>query len=514
MTTFGPEGGERRKRTNANGSNCDTTFMPAKSTIIGELGEQPLLLPERIEEALFANDRLKFYLTLLQAAEGHADSPAAAIPDFAAECRAAHIAENGIDRTVRDARRDKDGALYVPGAEHIRQNIVEELARMRAPLALAHVPENDGFGRREAALTAALPAFAEGRVPAGAIGTVTSADSGRGDSVHLLVMDMHKALNALQGDLAEETIDGARVWRIRDEDRPLVRAFMAGLNETAPLKFDHPGLGTTATRAGGLLVIQNDIGTTGAHVLVVHVEGDTATLIYTDIHAARTEFFQSLFQPFNVQWEDTRARHADNLDIEQNYYLCVGRFTAAGDLTLERYLAFLGSRIVFLIDWNRARKRLREFLRKEDAPRLLKWAATNNIGHRGFLKLGGERLIYEAIEFVPESPLHYGEKLYEALGAAQALDFMKFTLRAATEGLLQGRSERFIRDEVKTELARHFLSIEGNLLSIAARHAERIFDLAAGLRDALLRHRGRASPELLGRTAQQARQWELSLIHI
>ena len=47
---------------------------------------------------------------------------------------------------------------------------------------------------------------------------------------------------------------------------------MAGLNRTAKLKFTHPGLATTATRAGGRLVIQNDIGTTDAHVIVIHVK--------------------------------------------------------------------------------------------------------------------------------------------------------------------------------------------------------------------------------------------------
>ena len=52
---------------------------------------------------------------------------------------------------------------------------------------------------------------------------------------------------------------------------------MAGLNRTAPLKFDHPGLATTATRAGVRLVIQNDIGMTDAHVIVLHVEGLTVS---------------------------------------------------------------------------------------------------------------------------------------------------------------------------------------------------------------------------------------------
>jgi len=38
--------------------------------------------------------------------------------------------------------------------------------------------------------------------------------------------------------------------------RTLVEAFMRGLNRTAPLKFDHPGLGTTATESGADVLIQ------------------------------------------------------------------------------------------------------------------------------------------------------------------------------------------------------------------------------------------------------------------
>ena len=47
---------------------------------------------------------------------------------------------------------------------------------------------------------------------------------------------------------------------------------MRGPNRTAPLEFDHPGLDWAATRDGKRLLLQNDIGTDDAHVLVVQVE--------------------------------------------------------------------------------------------------------------------------------------------------------------------------------------------------------------------------------------------------
>jgi hypothetical protein len=92
------------------------------------------------------------------------------------------------------------------------------------------------------------------------------------------------------------------VHRVNPDDRARIAAFMRGLNRTAPLLFGHPGLGTTATRSGERLVIQNDIGATEAHVLVVHVEGTTVTVTYTDVHRARAEFFISLFAGRNFTW--------------------------------------------------------------------------------------------------------------------------------------------------------------------------------------------------------------------
>ncbi|HUD50223.1 MAG TPA: hypothetical protein VMR03_01815, partial [Parvibaculum sp.] len=282
--------------------------MPVKSLMMDELGERALLLPDLLAQALAANDRVKFLLTLLQTAEHRADRPDLPASDLSAERRAAGVSDAAFDGALAAARREADGALHLPGAGALRRAVLDGIAAMRAPLALADVLDDESFAKREAALATSLPSFDGDLIPAGIIDAITFADRARGDSLHILVMDLHKALNALQGELSEESIDGARVWRIDEDDRTRVAAFMRGLSETAPLKFDHPGLGTTATRAGGKLVIQNDIGTNDAHVLVVHVEGLTVTLTYTDIHTQRAAFFQSLFRAFAVQWDDTRTQ--------------------------------------------------------------------------------------------------------------------------------------------------------------------------------------------------------------
>ena len=42
------------------------------------------------------------------------------------------------------------------------------------------------------------------------------------------------------------------------------------------------------------MLIENDLGTTNAHVVVLAIEDLTATMTYTDVHARRLAFFQSM----------------------------------------------------------------------------------------------------------------------------------------------------------------------------------------------------------------------------
>src|SRR4029077_6872584 len=122
-----------------------------------------------------------------------------------------------------------------------------------------------------------------------------------------------------------------------------------------------PGLGTTAAHEGDRLTIQNDLGMTQAHVLVIHVAGLSATLTYADVHRSRIRFLQEVLQTYNVQW----AR--GETPAGEDYEVVVGQLDAETTEELERSLTFLGSRLVFLIDWNRARKRLTDLVGKTDA---------------------------------------------------------------------------------------------------------------------------------------------------
>ena len=171
---------------------------------------------------------------------------------------------------------------------------------------------------------------AEDRISGDYIDRLTSGQREAGDSLHLLVMDLHKELNRLQQRLATETIDGAQVYGVLDDDRPLIAAFMAGVNRTRELKFDHPGLGTTATRSGERLVIQNDIGTTEAHVLVVHVEGGAC---HADLHRRAHRPPGLLPEPVR-SFRRALAGHgvaAGRGAPEDLYHLCLGTYGPGPD---------------------------------------------------------------------------------------------------------------------------------------------------------------------------------------
>lgn len=446
-----------------------------KTAVLAAIGEAALSQPAAVNAALAANDRVKFAFTLLQAALAHADHPAAPADSLKRERLACGLEDPALDTMVAAARRQGARTL-IPGAAALLARIAADMREMAAPvLAAGHA----AFGPRLETLLAALPAAQDDLLDAPAIAALTQAHPGGADSLHKLVMDLHKDLNALQAALAQETLDGAAVYGLAKQDRPRVAAFMAGLNRTAKLKGDHPGLGTTATRGGKRLVIQNDIGTTGAHVVVIHVEGLDVSVTYTDIHPERLAFFQAMLEPFHPTWDTTRTGALAGADFQ----LATGRLTAADETACRAWLDFLGSRLVFLIDWNRARKQLRAFLPGAARLALLRWAAENDIGHRGFLELGGARLINQAIEATAGSAMHFGDRLSDVLGVPDTETFLRFVFRTATEGMLARRSPSLVRDRVRAELVRHFTNEQRRLLRLVAAHAGLVFELAAATRD-------------------------------
>ena len=476
-----------------------------KHEIATELGERALLLPSLVNRGLEANDRGKYLLTLLQAARAHADQPEKSFSSLRDERLASGISDSRFDDVVEGSRRVGQDDYVVPGASEVLRNLETAVAEMLAPLATDSGPDRI-FEDRLRALVSRAPAVVGEHLPGSYVEQIASADRTQGDSYHQLILDAHRALNQLQGEIATETLDGASVYNLSAEDRPSVAAFMAGVTATAALKFDHPGLGTTATRAGRRLLIQNDIGETAAHLILISVEDLTVTVTYTDDHVRRLRFFRDLLDRFSMQWSGTETR--TGFAKLGDHDLITGRFEAAGPKGLLEFLEFLGSRLVFLIDWNRARKRLAALVGKKDAVDLLHWAADANCGHMAFLQLGGERLIYDAVELASKVPARYGEPLRNVLGARETLDVVRFALRAAADGLTSGKSQQLIRDELRVELLHHVRAAHARLLEAAAEHAMLVVESAQALRSALLRIGTTGSEGYLLRASARAVGWE------
>ncbi len=483
-----------------------TSRPTSKREVVRELGELALVLPPMVNQALEANDRAKYYLTLLQGSAARARLPDSPAPSLHGERLAAGINEQWLDRVVESSEpSDDDHAFVVPRVSEVHDALMGAVGEMLRPFAVAEVEESPDPARLER-LRERAPDFAGDRVRYDYVERATSADRAVGDSIHLLVMDGHRALNRLQAEIATESLEGASVYGIHHDDRELIAAFMSGLHRTAPLKFDHPGLGTTATHVGSRLLIQNDIGMTEAHVLVVAVEGLVATVTYTDVHLPRLTFFEGMLDPFDVDWSRTERR--DGGVGLGAHHLATGRFDASDRDALAAYLTHLGSRLVFLIDWNRARKRLLPLVGKKTATMLLGWAADAECGHRAFLELGGERLIFAATEQAMKAPPPYGTPLRDVLGLDATVEVLRFALRATAMGLLEGKSHRLIRDELRVELLSHLHAAQNQILDATCDHGSLVVEAAQALQTSIISLTDDEDVQYVERASRRASRWE------
>lgn len=478
-----------------------------KVDVVASLGQRQLLRPAWIKAALAANDRLKLYLSVLQAAQVHAEQPNEVTFDLTREFAAAQFSAPWLADLPGTAYRE-GRTLHLPGFLRVAGLLKDDLRVMARPLV-------DGGEATEA------DAAVEGRIehwcgwldalggdtlePA-QIKALTSGKRGAEDSFHVLVMDLHKALNHLAAELSSETIDGAHVWQLEVADRSRVAAFMRGLNRTRALKFDHPGLDTAATRDGERLLLQNDIGTNDAHVLVSQVEGLRVTLTYSDLHLQRLGFFQAMLTELGASWSAPDTRITAGLNAGEAYHVGTATFDCTDEDALRLVLEGIGARIVFLIDWNRARKRLVQFVGKDDAVAVLTEAARTEVGHMAWLLAGGERLIHGAMQALGADYFHIGDRLDQVLGAAQAKEFLVEVLTQCSQAMLQRQPPALIADDIRLLLVRHMRRYRDEF-DLLSEHAAYCHALAEGVRDALA-HGHEKDHKAARELAERAKHWE------
>lgn len=411
-----------------------------KSQIIEQLGQADILLPSLVAEGLAANDRIKVRMSALQAASRHAQQPDRPAADLQVECSAAGIPAAALATLIGGAHLAGDGRIAAPNLAKLMKEIHDDVAAMIRAVSAGKPSEAETVNARLAAIRTAGTLEASNEIEIARIARLTGIAQEGADSLHRLVIDLHKELNQLAAGCAEEILSGAHVFGLHTEDRAAVESFMQGLNQTRALKFNHPGLETMATRSGGRLLIQNDIGTTDAHVLVIAIKKNSVTVTYTDVHRARAKFFIALFDKFQAKWSGLDRHTATGLGDDNAFYLVTGRYQADSAADRNAFLAAIGGALVFLIDWNKARKLLRNWVAKDDAARILEWAARQRIGHRAFLELGGNELLGAAVRNAAPARIGFGERLDQALGRDVAIDFLKTAIRVSSEALSAGRS--------------------------------------------------------------------------
>jgi uncharacterized protein Yka (UPF0111/DUF47 family) len=452
-----------------------------KTKIIEQLGETELLLPSLIAQGLAANSRVKARLTALQAAQRRAQSPSNVHFDLMEECRAASIDPMPMEALVNSASLLDCKQLTAPGLGKLGIAIWDDVAAMGAAVRAGDEATGDALLARLAAMRAACWPEPSDTIALSQIASLTGISESTGQSLHRLVMDLHKALNQILAAHAEELVAGAHAYGLPPGDRAVVEAFMRGLEATRKLKFGHPGLGTIASRSGTHVTIQNDIGETDAHVVVVTIESNSVTVTYTDAHLARAKFFTTLLRTFPIQWSGLDRKSSEGLGGNGVFYLVTGRYQGVDHAECLSVLEAIGASLVFLIDWNKARKVLQAWITKADAIRVLDWAAHNRFGHRGFLELGGSELVASAVRHAAPARIGFGERLDHVLGRDGAVDFLKTVLRVSAEALLEGSSVKLARDRIEADLVRHLESVDATLLAIVARQAGLARDIAAAV---------------------------------
>ena len=178
----------------------------------------------------------------------------------------------------------------------------------------------------------------------------------------------------------------------------------------------------------------------------------------------RFKFFQRLLEQAGFSWEVAESVMTPGMNENKPYTVGQATLHAEDDATLQQGLEDVAARIVFVIDWNRARKRLQLFVNKATAVDLLERAAARGHGHMGWLMSGGEQLVYSTMEAVGSDAFRFGDRLDSVLGDTGARQFLLELMRMCTALLLEQQPQAVIEDKARLlmgrALAQHHLEFD------------------------------------------------------
>jgi hypothetical protein len=241
-------------------------------------------------------------------------------------------------------------------------------------------------------------------------------------------------------------------------------------------------------------------------VLVLQVQQHRITLTYSDLHRRRFGFFRELLEETGARWSGMDSRPPPGLNAGEAYWTGTANFEADSEEALLRQLESIGARIVFLIDWNRARKRLQAFVDKDDAVAVLREAARREAGHMAWLVAGAERLAWNAMAAQGEAAFRLGDRLDAVLGREDACQWLVDVLVLAADAAKRHQSAAYVADEARLLLSRRLQGRRGGT-ALLLEHAGWCPALAQGLRDGLA-HGIERDAAAAARLAARAMGWE------
>jgi hypothetical protein len=220
--------------------NCNMAY---KSQIVSDLGVYELLIPRLINEALLANDRVKYFFSLLQMAKEHAEGHDDAGYLSSNERRACGVDDDRFDKVIQESAKIDSEHYRIPELGSILDHIPRCIREMMSPLdkvknqldETAPVQNIDAYNysARLEVLKKQISPVENDIIANNYLDIITSGKRETGDTFHLLVMALHKELNLLQSKVSQESIDGASVYGLIETDKSSVRAFMNGVNQNA-----------------------------------------------------------------------------------------------------------------------------------------------------------------------------------------------------------------------------------------------------------------------------------------
>src|SRR5215471_4230450 len=167
-------------------------------------------LPDCVARAVAANDRVKYYLALLQAAQAQVRSPQHPAPNLRALRESSGITETALDRVVEESVSRGNGISYIPGACTILDALFDSLRYMAAAIELAGAIRPDVrerstlYRRRLDALAATMQGCKDDQISNATIAALTKETRNGHDTVHQVTMDMQGELGRLQSTVATD----------------------------------------------------------------------------------------------------------------------------------------------------------------------------------------------------------------------------------------------------------------------------------------------------------------------